>query len=195
MDPEDDGTGKRGVERSRDTGKRRCSGIHYRKCHLHSRREGSSSHEKGTSAPQICQTSNGVHSSIHQIDSGEIRIRCLNQRRTDQCGNIGRAPYLKSGDDDGAEGRPGHVEEERLWPGDGRPGRRRLTPGRTAGEGSGEREDGGGRRLRSDGQQRDARVGFGMNCRIGEGEWRWRAGQIGKGKPALVSEAEAPMRL
>jgi hypothetical protein len=54
----------------------------------------------------------------------------------------GRAPYLKSGDGaeicdgDGAEGRPGRVEEERLRLGDGRPGRRRLTPGRTAGEGS-----------------------------------------------------------
>jgi hypothetical protein len=58
-----------------------------------------------------------------------------NQRRTDQYGNIGRAPYLMSGD--GAEGRPGRVEEERLLLGDGRPGRRRLTPGRTAGEGSG----------------------------------------------------------
>jgi hypothetical protein len=45
------------------------------------------------------------------------------------------------------------VEEERLRLGDGRPGRRRLTPGRTAGEGSGEREDGDGRKLRSDGQQ------------------------------------------
>jgi hypothetical protein len=30
----------------------------------------------------------------------------------------------------------------------------------------------GGRRLRSDGQQRDARVGSGW---IGEREWRWRA--------------------
>jgi hypothetical protein len=30
------------------------------------------------------------------------------------------------------------------WGMDRRPGRRRLTPGRTAGEGSGEREDGGG---------------------------------------------------
>jgi hypothetical protein len=89
-----------------------------------------------------------------------------NQRRTDQYGNIGRAPYLISGDGaaicdgDGAEGRPGRVEEERMRLGDGQPGRRRLTPGRTAGEGSGEREDGGERRPRSDGQQiGDGRTG------------------------------------
>jgi hypothetical protein len=82
------------------------------------------------------------------------------QRRTDQYGNIGRAPCLKSGDLRRRRrrrgGRPGRVEEERRRLGGGRPGRRRLTPGRTTGEGSGEREDGGGRRLRSDGQQRDA---------------------------------------
>jgi hypothetical protein len=64
------------------------------------------------------------------------------------------------------------VEEERLRVGGGRPGRRRLTPGRTAGEGSREREDGGGRRLRSEGQQRDARVG-----------------QIGEGEPAIEVQA------
>jgi hypothetical protein len=41
------------------------------------------------------------------------------------------------------------VEEERQRLGvEIGPRRRRLTPGRTAGEGSGEREDGGGRRLR-----------------------------------------------
>jgi hypothetical protein len=67
--------------------------------------------------------------------------------------NIEWAPYLESGDGDGAEGRSGRVEEERLRLGDGRPRRQRLTPGRTAGEGFGERGDGGGRRLRSDGQQ------------------------------------------
>jgi hypothetical protein len=38
------------------------------------------------------------------------------------------------------------------------PGRRRLTPGRRAGEGSGEREDGGGRRLRRAGGWRRAKA-------------------------------------
>jgi hypothetical protein len=108
-----------------------------------------------------------------------LQLSHLIQRRTDLW-QYRAAPYLKSGDDDGAKGRPGRVEEERLWLEDGRPGRRRLTPGRTAGEGSGEWEDGDGRRLRGDGQQRDARVGFRMDCRIGEGEWRWRD-RLGRG--------------
>jgi hypothetical protein len=70
------------------------------------------------------------------------------------------------------------VEEERLRLGDRRPGRRRITPGRTAGEGSGERKDGGRRRLRSDGKQRNARVGSDSGW-IGERERRWRAGHTG----------------
>jgi hypothetical protein len=77
------------------------------------------------------------------------------QRRIDQYGSVGREPYLRR-----RGGRPGRVEEDRLRLGDGRPGRWRLTTGRTAGEGSGEREDGGGRRLRSYGQRRDARVSY-----------------------------------
>jgi hypothetical protein len=52
------------------------------------------------------------------------------------------------------------VEEERLRL-DGRPGRRRLTPGRTAGEDSESGRMAAGERR----QQRDARVRFGM---IGE---------------------------
>jgi hypothetical protein len=73
------------------------------------------------------------------------------------------------------------VEEERLRLEDGRPGRRRLTLSRTADEGSGEQEDGGGRRLRSDGQQRDARVVFGMDWGRGVA-----GGQIGKGNRVEV---------
>jgi hypothetical protein len=52
------------------------------------------------------------------------------QRRIDQYGSVGREPYLRR-----RGGQPGRVEEDRLRLGDGRPGRWRLTTGRTAGEG------------------------------------------------------------
>jgi hypothetical protein len=84
----------------------------------------------------------------------------LRERRTDQYGNIGRAPYLKSGDDEGRQlvhrsvtatarrvGLAAWKKRGGGWGMEIGPGRR-LTPGRTAGEGSGEREDGSEQRLR-----------------------------------------------
>jgi hypothetical protein len=96
-----------------------------------------------------------------------------NQRRTDRYGSIGRAPYLKSGD--GAEGRPGRVEEERRWLG-----------GWTTGGGGLPRA---GRQAKAPGKGRMAAgAGFGSTGNsatlgsdsgwIGEGELRWRAGVL-----------------
>jgi hypothetical protein len=74
--------------------------------------------------------------------------------------------------------------------------RRRLTPGRTAGEGAGEREDGGGRRLRIDGQQRDAWVGLGMmDWGRGVAVACWSTGHIGKVNrlwPEVESRCQIP---
>jgi hypothetical protein len=82
--------------------------------------------------------------------------------------------YLKSGDGDRAEGRLGHVEEERLLRLDDRGGDGLPQAGRRA-----KAPRAGGWQRASDRQQRDARVGF-------ETDWgeRWRAGQIGKGESA-----------
>jgi hypothetical protein len=98
-------------------------------------------------------------------------------------------------DGDGAEGRPGRVEEERLRLGHGRPGRRRLTPGRTAGEGSGEREAGGGRRLRSNGKQRDALGLVPIRHGLGKGSGGGVLDISGTGNRLLEVEAVTKFRI
>jgi hypothetical protein len=74
-----------------------------------------------------------------------------NRRRADQYGNIGRAPYLESGDGDGAAWARGRRGEA-------------AAGGWTTGEAAAYPGPDGGRRLRS-----DARVGFGMDWGRGVG--------------------------
>jgi hypothetical protein len=88
---------------------------------------------KGTSV-SACSNSRSRSSSLSLSDSDpdEEETSCAEAGRPIWQYRAGVTP--KSGDGDRAEGRPGRVKEERLRLGDRRPGRRRLTPGRTAGE-------------------------------------------------------------
>ena len=73
MYPEDDGTGKRGIERSRDTSEHRRCGIHNWQCHVHVPPPRSFSNK--LPAPWICQP-DSANQSDRSLDS---RIQCGKQ--------------------------------------------------------------------------------------------------------------------